>query len=219
MRAGSTLVLPAEHEERAAYLATGSIEIEGQVFESGRLVVFAPGRPVQIRAVSDARYAVLGGEPLDGPRFLWWNFVSSSKDRIEQAKEDWQRDRFGQTVPGDETEFIPLPPPRPDGHERSCTACACRRGADGFEKRPVTRVPAVHACARRRARTTRRRPARRRRPWNPLWTAALHLMMELAAAARCARAAPARGWPADARSTARRGACWHAGCARSVPSR
>lgn len=112
MRAGSTLVLPAEHEERAAYLATGSIEVEGQVFESGRLVVFAPGRPVQIRAVSDARYAVLGGEPLDGPRFLWWNFVSSSKDRIEQAKEDWQRDRFGQTVPGDETEFIPLPPPK-----------------------------------------------------------------------------------------------------------
>ena len=55
---------------------------------------------------------MLGGEPLDGPRFLWWNFVSSSKDRIEQAKEDWQRDRFGQTVPGDETEFIPLPPPK-----------------------------------------------------------------------------------------------------------
>ena len=77
------------------------------------------------------RYAVLGGEPLDGPRFLWWNFVSSSKDRIEQAKEDWQRDRFGQTVPGDETEFIPCRRPRPDGHEMlPCTACACRRGAD-----------------------------------------------------------------------------------------
>ena len=55
---------------------------------------------------------MLGGEPLEGPRFIWWNFVSSSKDRIEQAKEEWQRNRFGQTVPGDETEFIPLPAPR-----------------------------------------------------------------------------------------------------------
>ena len=110
--AGATTVLPAEHEERAAYLAEGSIEIDGQVFESGRLVVFAPGRPVQIRAVTAARFAVLGGEPLEGPRFLWWNFVSSSKDRIEQAKQDWQRTRFDQIVPGDETEYIPLPEPR-----------------------------------------------------------------------------------------------------------
>ena len=112
LRAGAVTVLPAEHEERAAYLAIGSVEIDGQVFESGRLIVFAPGRPVQIRACTDVRFAVLGGEPLEGPRFIWWNFVSSSKDRIEQAKEDWQRNRFGQTVPGDETEFIPLPPPR-----------------------------------------------------------------------------------------------------------
>ena len=112
LQAGAVTVLPAEHEERAAYLAIGSVEVDGQVFESGRLIVFAPGRPVQIRACTDARFAVLGGEPLDGPRFIWWNFVSSSKDRIEQAKEDWQRNRFGQTVPGDETEFIPLPPPR-----------------------------------------------------------------------------------------------------------
>ncbi|MNW06850.1 hypothetical protein D3C71_2033260 [compost metagenome] len=55
---------------------------------------------------------MLGGEPLDGPRFIWWNFVSSSKDRIETAKQDWQRNRFGQIVPGDETEYIPLPEPR-----------------------------------------------------------------------------------------------------------
>lgn len=112
LRAGAVTVLPAEHEERAAYLAVGSVEVDGQVFESGRLIVFAPGRAVQIRACTDARFAVLGGEPLEGPRFIWWNFVSSSKDRIEQAKQDWQRNRFGQTVPGDETEFIPLPPPR-----------------------------------------------------------------------------------------------------------
>jgi redox-sensitive bicupin YhaK (pirin superfamily) len=112
LQAGATTVLPAEHEERAAYLAQGTVEIDGQEFESGRLVVFAPGRPVQIRAKTAARFAVIGGEPLDGPRFVWWNFVSSSKDRIEQAKQDWQRSRFDQIVPGDETEYIPLPEPR-----------------------------------------------------------------------------------------------------------
>lgn len=74
--------------------------------------MFAPGVAVTIRAQTAARMALVGGEPLDGPRFIWWNFVSSSKDRIEQAKEDWTRNRFGQVVPGDETEFIPLPPPR-----------------------------------------------------------------------------------------------------------
>ncbi|KOF53269.1 MULTISPECIES: pirin family protein [unclassified Achromobacter] len=112
LQAGAAVVLPAEYEERAAYLTEGAVEVDGQVFESGRLVVFAPGRPVEIRARSAARFAVLGGEPLDGPRFVWWNFVSSSKERIEEAKRAWQRDRFGQTVPGDETEFIPLPAPR-----------------------------------------------------------------------------------------------------------
>ncbi len=112
LQTGATTVLPAEHEERAAYLAQGSVEIDGQVFESGRLIVFAPGKPVTIRAVSAARFALLGGEPLEGPRFVWWNFVSSRKDRIEQAKEDWQRNRFEQVVPGDETEYIPLPLPK-----------------------------------------------------------------------------------------------------------
>ncbi len=112
MRAGSRLELPADYEERGAYLVQGTVEVDGQVFEPGRLLVFKAGCPVTLRARSDARFAVLGGEPLDGPRFIWWNFVSSSKDRIEQAKDDWQRHRFGQTVPGDETEFIPLPPPR-----------------------------------------------------------------------------------------------------------
>ena len=111
-QAGATLVLPAQHEERAAYIVSGRVQVEGQVYEAGRLLVFAPGRPVTIQAQEATRFAVLGGEPLEGPRFIWWNFVSSSKERIEQAKEDWQRDRFDQTVPGDETEFIPLPPGR-----------------------------------------------------------------------------------------------------------
>ena len=113
MQPGATLLIPAEHEERAAYLSSGRVEIDGQAYEPGQLLVFVAGQPVTVRALDAARFAILGGEPLEGPRFVWWNFVSSRKDRIEQAKEDWQRDRFSQVVPGDETEFIPLPPPRP----------------------------------------------------------------------------------------------------------
>ncbi|WP_454690448.1 pirin family protein [Achromobacter aloeverae] len=109
LQAGARVLLPAEYEERAAYIASGAVEIEGQVHEAGRLVVFAPGCPVALRARDEARIALLGGEPLDGPRHVWWNFVSSSADRIAQAREDWMRDRFAQTVPGDETEFIPAP--------------------------------------------------------------------------------------------------------------
>ncbi|MEI2414633.1 pirin family protein [Orrella sp. JC864] len=111
LQPGATVVLPAEHEERAAYLAEGSVQVEGQTHAAGRLLVFAPGRPVTLAnpGSAPARFAVVGGEPLDGPRYVWWNFVSSSRERIEQAKQDWMRDRFGQTVPGDETEFIPLP--------------------------------------------------------------------------------------------------------------
>ena len=112
MRAGARLELPAEHEERAAYLTQGSVAVDGQRFEAGRLLVFKAGCPITIRAESEARFALLGGEPLDGPRFIWWNFVSSRKERIEQAKHDWQQGRFNQVVPGDETEFIPLPEPR-----------------------------------------------------------------------------------------------------------
>ena len=109
MKASATVVIPAEYEERAAYLTVGTVEIEGQTYQPGQLIVFAAGEPITVRAVDDARFAILGGEPLDGPRFVWWNFVSSSKDRIEQAKEDWLRNRFDQVVPGDETEYIPLP--------------------------------------------------------------------------------------------------------------
>ncbi|HYG44949.1 MAG TPA: pirin family protein [Bordetella sp.] len=112
LQPGATLVVPAEHEERAAYLSSGAVEIDGQAYQPGQLLVFTAGQPVTVRALEAARFAILGGEPLDGPRFVWWNFVSSSKERIEQAKQDWQRDRFNQVVPGDETEYIPLPPPR-----------------------------------------------------------------------------------------------------------
>lgn len=109
MQAGARLDLDAQYEERAAYLVQGQVEVDGVVFEPGRLIVFKPGCPVTLKALTAARFAVLGGEPLDGPRFIWWNFVSSSKDRIEQAKDEWTRTRFDQVVPGDESEFIPLP--------------------------------------------------------------------------------------------------------------
>lgn len=113
LEAGSRLELPAEHEERAIYIAEGRVEVAGDEFEAGRLLVFRPGDAIAVKAIGAARFVLLGGEPLDGPRNIWWNFVSSSKERIEQAKADWKAGRFV-AVPG-ETEFIPLPeqPPSP----------------------------------------------------------------------------------------------------------
>jgi redox-sensitive bicupin YhaK (pirin superfamily) len=107
LQTGARLTLPAEYEERAVYVAMGEIEIAGTRYPAGQLLVFRPGDAIDLRAVADARVMLLGGEPMDGPRHIWWNFVSSSKDRIEQAKADWKAGRFG-PVPG-ETEFIPLP--------------------------------------------------------------------------------------------------------------
>ncbi|MGL4528184.1 MAG: pirin family protein [Aestuariivirga sp.] len=108
LAAGRVLPLPADHEERGIYVAEGEIAIADQSFGAGRLLVFRPGDVISIKAQSDARVMLLGGEPMDGPRHIWWNFVSSSKDKIEAAKDDWKRGRFA-IVPGDETDFIPLP--------------------------------------------------------------------------------------------------------------
>lgn len=105
--AGASLPLGAEHEERGLYLMSGEIEIAGDRFERGRLLVFRPGDHITIKALSPARFMLLGGAPL-GSRHIWWNFVSSRKERIEQAKEDWKAGRFG-LIPGDDREFIPLP--------------------------------------------------------------------------------------------------------------
>jgi redox-sensitive bicupin YhaK (pirin superfamily) len=106
-RPGASLLLDNEHEERGIYLLEGIVEIAGQTFEPGRLLVFSSGDEVTVKAISVARLLLFGGEPLDGPRQLWWNFVSSSWERIEQAKVDWKGGRFA-PVPGD-SEFIPLP--------------------------------------------------------------------------------------------------------------
>lgn len=104
---GAGLVLPAEHEERALYLTEGTVEIDGIEFNPGELLVFRPGSEIGIQASTQARMMLLGGEPMDGPRYIFWNFVSSSQERLEQAKADWKAGRFAR-VP-QETEFIPLP--------------------------------------------------------------------------------------------------------------
>ncbi len=106
--AGAKVPLSAEYQERAIYIASGTVEIAGDRFESGRLLVFRPGDEITVAGIEPGRLLFLGGEPMDGPRHIWWNFVSSSRERIEQAKEDWAQKRFD-IVPGDETDFIPLP--------------------------------------------------------------------------------------------------------------
>lgn len=108
LKTGATLPLDADHEERAIYVLEGEIEIAGDKFGSERLLVFKPGDRNTIRALTDAHFTVFGGAPMDGPRHIWWNFVSSRKDRIEQAKAEWTVGHF-QKVPADEVEFIPLP--------------------------------------------------------------------------------------------------------------
>jgi redox-sensitive bicupin YhaK (pirin superfamily) len=105
---GAVLPLDPDYDERAVYVASGEIDIAGDAFGEGRLLVFKPGDRISILANTQSRLMLLGGEPMDGARHIWWNFVSSSKERIEQAKEDWRSKRFA-LVPGDDKEFIPLP--------------------------------------------------------------------------------------------------------------
>jgi hypothetical protein len=109
MQPGSRLAVPPEHEEQAIYVAQGNLDVGSDgSFDAGRLLVLKPGKSVTLSAgASGARLMLLGGEPMDGARTIVWNFVGSSLERIEQAKEDWRRQRFP-AVPG-ETEFIPLP--------------------------------------------------------------------------------------------------------------
>ena len=104
---GARLALPADQPERAAYIVSGAVEHAGEIYREGRMLVFKPGGEPVLRAVEGAaRVMLLGGEPI-GERFLWWNFVSARKERIEQAKADWTAGRM--RLPAEETEFIPLP--------------------------------------------------------------------------------------------------------------
>lgn len=108
MRAGSRLPLPAEYEDRALYPIDNAVAVDGVACEAKSLVLLKSGDEVEITTAADVRLMLLGGEPLEGERFIWWNLVSSSKERIETAKRDWAAGRFPK-VPGDEHEFIPLP--------------------------------------------------------------------------------------------------------------
>jgi redox-sensitive bicupin YhaK (pirin superfamily) len=108
MPAGSRLVLPSEHAERAAYVVEGAVCCGDERARLGRMLVFAAGAEVVLECEVDARVMLLGGAPLDGPRHIFWNFVSSSRERIEQAKQQWRQGAFPK-VPGDEHEAIPLP--------------------------------------------------------------------------------------------------------------
>ncbi|WP_298224114.1 pirin family protein [Acidocella sp.] len=112
LSACAKLPVPDEHEERSVQVVAGEVEIAGERFGEGQLLIFRPGDAITVCALTDARLMLLGGEPMDGPRHIWWNFVSSSQERIEQAKQDWAQRRFG-LVPGDEEDFIPLPGTRP----------------------------------------------------------------------------------------------------------
>jgi redox-sensitive bicupin YhaK (pirin superfamily) len=106
--AGASLALPDEHAERAAYLLEGEVSCGAETIEPRHMVVFLRGTSPVLHAIRATRLLLLGGEPHPEPRFMEWNFVSSSKERIEQAKADWRERRFP-AVPGDDVEFIPLP--------------------------------------------------------------------------------------------------------------
>lgn len=114
LAAGASLPLPDDHEDRGIYVVSGQITVSGQTFGAGQMMVFRPGDRVSVTAREHgARLMVLGGDTLEGPRYIWWNFVASSRERIEDAKEawraeDWAHGRF-QLPPGDAAEHIPLP--------------------------------------------------------------------------------------------------------------
>jgi redox-sensitive bicupin YhaK (pirin superfamily) len=120
LKQGARFGLPKEHPERGFYIARGIVEVSGNTYHEGQMLVFTPGADPVILAKENTTLMLLGGEPL-GERFIWWNFVSSRKERIEQAKEDWKQGRI-KLPPSDNKEFIPLPedksrpsePPKPE---------------------------------------------------------------------------------------------------------
>lgn len=115
LQPGAHFPLPDNHEDRGIYVTEGSVEIAGDVFEAGRMMVFRPGDAISVRAgEAGARLMALGGATMNEGRYIWWNFVSSSRDRIEEAKEawkaaDWESGPF-RLPPGDDQEHIPITP-------------------------------------------------------------------------------------------------------------
>ncbi|WP_116131490.1 pirin family protein [Tropicimonas sp. IMCC34043] len=114
LQPGASIPLPDNHEDRGVYVVSGEVAVAGETHAAGRMMVFRPGDRVSLKAgPQGARLMLLGGATMGGPRYIWWNFVASSKERIEAAKEawragDWEHGRF-QLPPGDNAEFIPLP--------------------------------------------------------------------------------------------------------------
>ena len=106
---GARLELPADFQERAAYVVSGAVAFAGQVPRPGRMRVFREGARVTLEALAPSRVVLLGGDRLDGERYIWWNFVSSSRERIEEAKRAWREDRFAR-IPGEREARIALPP-------------------------------------------------------------------------------------------------------------
>ncbi len=106
--AGASLLIDAQADERGILVAMGSASLDGQPLETHSLYILQPGVPMTLRASTNARVMLLGGEAFKTPRHVWWNFVSSSRDRINQAKDDWRNGRFP-IVPGDDIESIPIP--------------------------------------------------------------------------------------------------------------
>ena len=107
LESGATVELPGEYAERAVYVVEGAVEIAGEPYGVGSMILYEAGSPAALQAVTHARVMLLGGAPLDAPRHIWWNFVSSSLERIERARLDWREERFA-AVPGD-GERMPLP--------------------------------------------------------------------------------------------------------------
>lgn len=110
LEAGAKIDLPTEHSERAIYITSGRLELSGRTYSNGQMIVFSKNEEATVRAKTNSEFMILGGEPL-GERFIWWNFVSSSKERIEQAKNDWETGKII-LPPNDNKEFIPLPDSR-----------------------------------------------------------------------------------------------------------
>ena len=108
MNAGSSIPIEAEADERAVLVALGDASLDGEELDRYSLYILKPGQAMTLRAETDARVMLLGGEAFTTPRHVWWNFVSSSRDRINQAKHDWKDGKFP-LVPGDSEEFIPIP--------------------------------------------------------------------------------------------------------------
>jgi redox-sensitive bicupin YhaK (pirin superfamily) len=114
LRPHAKMPMPDNHEDRGLYILEGAISLAGQNFEAGRMLVFRPGEAISVAAgPAGARLIILGGATLGGPRYLWWNFVSSSREKIEAAKEQWRKGDWGRGMfdlpPDDRDEFIPLP--------------------------------------------------------------------------------------------------------------